>query len=219
MEITQSYATSAATGGGGARTMINSDFNTFLKMLTAQLENQDPLNPLDTNDFAVQLATFSSVEQQVRTNDLLGQIGAQLGLSEVSALAGWIGMEARAAMPAAFDGAPIEIAPSMPAIADSARLIVRNEAGEIVQESDIAVSAEPILWAGVGEGGAPMPPGLYSFQVESYAGGQMIEQRLADVYAEVTEARVENGQILLLFAGGAAVTTAQIAGLRRPAGG
>ena len=45
---------------------ISSDFETFLKMLTAQMENQDPLNPLDSQDFATQLATFSGVELKGR---------------------------------------------------------------------------------------------------------------------------------------------------------
>lgn len=63
-------------------TALSSDFETFLKMLTVQMQNQDPLNPIDSTEYAMQLATFSSVEQQVLTNDLLRQMmggqGAQL---------------------------------------------------------------------------------------------------------------------------------------------
>ena len=47
-------------------------------MLTVQMENQDPLNPVDSADYAVQLATFSSVEQQLRTNDLLSSLAATM---------------------------------------------------------------------------------------------------------------------------------------------
>ena len=54
-----------------APNVISSDFETFLKMLTVQMENQDPLNPTDSSEYAMQLATFSGVEQQVLTNDLL----------------------------------------------------------------------------------------------------------------------------------------------------
>lgn len=72
-------ATSAPPAASGARGQISSDFQTFLKMLTAQIQNQDPLNPTPSDEFAVQLATFSSVEQQVRTNDLLVALGAQFG--------------------------------------------------------------------------------------------------------------------------------------------
>ena len=60
--VARSTADGAETGGNSA---LSSDFETFLRMLTTQLQNQDPLNPVDSADFAVQLATFSSVEQQV----------------------------------------------------------------------------------------------------------------------------------------------------------
>ncbi len=72
---------------------ISSDFETFLKMLTVQMQNQDPLNPVDSSDYAVQLATFSSVEQQVLTNDILRSLSDQIGGGSIQQLAGWIGME------------------------------------------------------------------------------------------------------------------------------
>jgi hypothetical protein len=56
---------------------LGSDFETFLKMLTTQMKNQDPLNPVESSEYAVQLATFSSVEQQVLTNDLLTRLIGQ----------------------------------------------------------------------------------------------------------------------------------------------
>lgn len=49
-------------------------FEVFLKMLTTQIKNQDPLNPMENTEFAVQLATFTGVEQQVQTNLLLTQL-------------------------------------------------------------------------------------------------------------------------------------------------
>lgn len=57
-----------------SRNALSSDFETFLKMLTTQMENQDPLNPVDSAEFAMQLATFSGVEQQIRTNDILADM-------------------------------------------------------------------------------------------------------------------------------------------------
>lgn len=89
--------TGSTTVEASAKDAINSDFETFLIMLTTQMQNQDPLNPIDSSDFAVQLATFSSVEQQVKTNDLLTSLGQQFELMGLSQLAGWVGMEARVA--------------------------------------------------------------------------------------------------------------------------
>ena len=71
---TSSVSNSFGTAGSSTSTGgISSDFNTFLRMLTVQMQNQDPLNPIDSADYAVQLATFSGVEQQVRTNQLAGR--------------------------------------------------------------------------------------------------------------------------------------------------
>ena len=64
-------------------------------MMTVQMENQDPLNPMESSEFAVQLATFSGVEQQIRTNDLLASMIASQTAGGLAELANWVGMEAR----------------------------------------------------------------------------------------------------------------------------
>jgi flagellar basal-body rod modification protein FlgD len=70
MDVTSTslQTTTTTAGQTAASTTISSDFDTFLKMLTAQIQNQDPLNPIDSTDYAVQLATFASVEQQTLAN-------------------------------------------------------------------------------------------------------------------------------------------------------
>ena len=58
---------------------ISEQFSQFLELLTTQVENQDPLTPLDSTQFVEQLATFSSLEQQVQSNVLLQRILDKLG--------------------------------------------------------------------------------------------------------------------------------------------
>lgn len=118
---------------------LSSDFETFLKMLTAQMRNQDPLNPVESADFAAQLAAFSTVEQQVRSNDLLETLGDRMGTMGMSQLSGWVGMEARAAVPVQFDGTPVTLTVAPAPFADAARIIARDSSGTIVQRSDVAV--------------------------------------------------------------------------------
>lgn len=55
-----------AAGKNAATNSLNGDFETFLRLLTTQLQNQDPLDPTNSTEFVAQLANFSSVEQQVR---------------------------------------------------------------------------------------------------------------------------------------------------------
>ena len=129
----------------------------FLQLLTAQLEYQDPLDPLESTDFAVQLATFSGVEQAVLTNDLLVALGDTLAATSVADMANWIGTEIRAAMPAYYEGEPITLLPNPAATSDMVELVVTNEEGEEVDRYEIAISAEPIEWYGLGEDGQPLP--------------------------------------------------------------
>jgi flagellar basal-body rod modification protein FlgD len=74
--IAPTSPTAAASTAANAEdnTEIASNFTTFLKMLTTQLQNQDPLSPMDTNQFTQQLVEFASVEQQMKSNDSLSTL-------------------------------------------------------------------------------------------------------------------------------------------------
>ena len=195
--------------------MISSDFHTFLTLLTTQLQNQDPLNPLESSEFAVQLATFSSVEQQVKTNDLLRDLAAGMGASGLSQLAGWVGMEARVAAPALFDGTPVTLVAEPDPASDAATLVVRDEAGREVLREAMPPTGGPLLWAGTRAGGDPLPAGLYTFEVESLNRGEVTGVRPVDHYARITEARQGPDGIELVIEGGATVPSAGVTALRR----
>lgn len=216
MEIGQTTTPPPSATAVAPKQKISSDFDTFLRMLTVQMQNQDPLNPVDSSDYAVQLATFSGVEQAVRTNDLLTVLTQQMNMSGMAEMAAWVGKEARAAAPANFDGAPITLSPNPPLIADRTQVVVSDKNGVEVQRFDIPVTAEPVQWAGVGPGGAPFPNGLYSFQLINSAGGQELSRDQIEVYSTVTEVRSQGGQTMLILDGGAAVTSSQITALRDP---
>ena len=196
--------------------VISSDFETFLKMLTVQMENQDPLNPADSSEYAVQLATFSQVEQSVLTNDLLAALSTQLTTTGMAQMASWVGNEALAPVAGYFDGSPITIAPNPALAADRVELVVTDADGNEVQRSEIPRSAEPLEWAGVGPDGTPFENGLYTFNVVSYAGDDVLIDERADVYSMVQEVRAEGGETLLILQGGAGVLASQVTALRDP---
>lgn len=72
---------------------INKDFNFFLKMLTTQLQNQDPTEPMDTTQMTQQIATYSGVEQQVKTNSQLEALLKSNKQSQLSTAVSYIGKE------------------------------------------------------------------------------------------------------------------------------
>lgn len=208
---TGTTSTTSASSSSGA---ISSDFDTFLKMLTTQLENQDPLNPVESTDFAVQLATFSGVEQQTLTNQLLESMTSQLGLMGMAQLAGWVGMEARVAAPVYYEGEPVTLAPNPVAGADTAILIGSDSESNEVYRQSIPVSADTIEWNGTDSTGATLPQGSYSFKLESYNSGTLLSSDEVEAYTRIVEAQgTANGTVLVLK-GGTQVTTDDITALR-----
>ena len=71
---TTGHASSSAPSTALDNTEIASNFTTFLQLLTTQLKNQNPLDPLDTNQFTQQLVQFAQVEQQMKSNDQLSSL-------------------------------------------------------------------------------------------------------------------------------------------------
>jgi flagellar basal-body rod modification protein FlgD len=193
---------------------LSTEFETFLRMLTVQMQNQDPLNPIESSDYAVQLATFSGVEQQVKTTDLLESLASQMGLMGISQLAGWVGMEARAAAPAYFDGNPVRIHTPTDPTADQAFLVVRDSEGAEVQRSELDRSQQVVEWAGVTPDGDPFPSGSYSFHVESRSNGEVIGATQAETYSVINEARSEGGEVVLVLRGGTEIAGSDVTALR-----
>lgn len=194
---------------------LSSDFETFLKMLTAQARYQDPLKPIDSTEYASQLAQFSMVEQQVQTNDTLAALFGQFGASNMASLSGWVGMEARAATPAYFDGTPILVSPDPAPGADAVQLVVSNAAGVEIQRLYIPGTSDPVEWSGRDETGARFLDGVYSFAVESLKDGETIQTQQAEVYGRIAEAQIREGNVVLILEGGQSVPATSVTALRR----
>lgn len=217
MEVTSSTTTTTTTQATTAETdsnTISADFDTFLKMMVAQMQNQDPLDPMSADNFSTQLATFSGVEQQVKTNDLLTSLGVQLSVMGMSQFASWIGLEARAEVAAQFDGSPIDIVPDTASGADSAILVVYNSMGSEVQRLTFSPATDELQWAGVDDSGDPFDSGLYTFEIESYSGDDLLETSTPEIYAEIVEAKNVNGTTVLVFEGGGEAAASDVSAVR-----
>lgn len=223
MDINSSPIANASAPGATASStpqtqqVLSSDFETFLKMLTAQARFQDPLEPIDSSQYAAQLAQFSMVEQQVLSNDLLTSLASQIGSGNMAELASWIGMEARTTAPVLFDGSPIVIHPNPAAASDEVYLVVRDSTGEEIQRLQLPVSAEPVEWAGVSSDGSAFPVGTYSFGIESHANGEVILSEPTETYGRIVETRrQDDGGTVLILEGGSAILASDVDGLREP---
>lgn len=211
-----SSAQSSTATGLDDKGVLSSDFDTFLKMLTVQVQNQDPLNPVDSTDYATQLATFSSVEQQVLTNDLLREVSASLTGNALQELSSWIGMEALVRAPVLFTGTPIAVRPEFAEDADAASLVVRDANGDAIQRFDLDLSQDEVYWTGTDDTGAALPAGIYKFEVESYKGEAKLDTIAAQAYSRVAEVRQDGETLVLRMADGTELDPGQIDGLRAP---
>ena len=216
MDVSAATSTNSTTANATANSpKASTDYETFLKMMTTQIKNQDPLNPMSADQFAVQLATFSSVEQQTRTNDLLTQQLAQNKLDSLSQMVGWVGKEARIAAPAHFDGtSEITLSPNPAESADKAVLVVKNAAGTEVSRTEIPLGSADYQWQGHDNSGAALPAGNYDLSLESYQGDTLLGSTAIEHYGRIAEIRSSISGVTALFAGGIEASTGLITALR-----
>ncbi|MFD1961413.1 flagellar hook assembly protein FlgD [Novosphingobium panipatense] len=88
-------ATKGISATAGATSGLLADYNLFLKLLTTQMTNQDPLDPMDTSEYTAQLVQYSQVEQSIQQTGKLDDIMSQLLSQQMAQASSYIGREAR----------------------------------------------------------------------------------------------------------------------------
>ena len=196
-----------------------SDFDSFLKLLTAQLRNQDPLSPLDSTQFVEQLASFSSVEQQIETNKKLDALTSGLAGSNLEAATQWIGKDVEVANSAAqFAGEPLTFGVPDSEHGDGLRAFtVTNAGGDVVYRAPISAGLQNFTWDGKTSSGGAASPGNYNVAVSFLAeDGSVVESKQPLAYARVNEARLTGTDVNLLLSNGAVVNTTDIRAVKAP---
>lgn len=194
-----SPSASTSTGSDGAA--IAGNFNDFLKLLTTQLRNQNPLDPLDTNQFTQQLVAFASVEQQLKTNDSLTTLITSAKASTASTAAGFVGRQVTA------DGATAGLAKGAAAwTINPARdvrqgtITISDAKGAVVatQTRSLTAGAQSFTWDGRTSAGLPAPEGQYTLAVTGLdASGQAVAVS-TDIAGPVASVDVSGSEPMLL---------------------
>ena len=217
--ITPSSSTAdpiAASGvpSNAQRSALTSDFETFLRMLTVQARNQDPLEPLDSSDYASQLAQFSMVEQQVKANELLSGLALTLGSVNLNQLASWVGMDVQVAAPFQFENQPVTLLASAAPDATRAELIIRNTQGDVVDRITVPVNETEFEWHGVDSTGTAFLAGSYSATLASFSGDKLLTETPTAAFGRVVEAHVGDGAVMLKLESGAEVSADEVTQIR-----
>ena len=152
------------TVGKVADQSIAGNFQTFLTLLTTQLQNQNPLDPLDTNQFTQQLVEFAGVEQQLKTNDSLATLVSLQQTAQATQALEFVGKTA------IVDGNTTKLSNSkatwelnVPSTS-TVNINIANSAGQTVFTGTFSANAgdnQPFIWNGQGNDGTQFPDGLY----------------------------------------------------------
>jgi len=193
-----SSSTSTLTG---SRQGIADNFDTFLQILTTQLKNQNPLDPLDTNQFTQQLVQFTGVEQQLKTNQFLEAMMLSTQNAGQSDAVNYIGKTISAS---GTKGELVDGAASWNFALDEAsdiNVTVKDASGNVVftKEGKVAAGESVFNWDGVGNDGKLKPDGIYSIAISAKnAEGKLINAK-TDMTGEVTGVDFTGSEPVLLI--------------------
>jgi len=172
-------ATSGAAAVSGAldNTMIASNFTTFLQLLTTQLKNQNPLDPLDTNQFTQQLVMFAQVEQQLKQNDQLATLVSLEKNAQATTALAYVGqtVAVNGQTAALASGQAIwSLQAPKPA---AATVTITSSTGQTVYSGRYTLQAgtQNFAWDGRDNNGVKWPDGNYTISVSAKdASGQAV---------------------------------------------
>lgn len=201
-----STGTLTSSSGSGLSTV---DFNTFLKLLVAQLKNQDPLNPLDGTEFTGQIAQFSALEQQINTNNYLAALVEQRDYGQTSLAVSYIGKVALApgnAMGVGENGGA-EFAYRLEKTASSVEITIRDADGKVVrsQTGDGTTGNHIVTWDGKNDAGEQVAQGTYTVSVRAMDSDGKVLPNTVLTYGIVSSVITEDGNASLVMTDGRTV--------------
>jgi flagellar basal-body rod modification protein FlgD len=160
-----SSGSSAAASSALASSQIAGNFQSFLTLLTTQLQNQNPLSPLDTNQFTQQLVEFAGVQQQLNTNDSLATLVSLQQTAQSTQALGFVGKTAVVnGSTAALTNSTATWQLSVPT-ASTVNISITGSNGQTVFSGTYTASAgnnQPFTWNGQGNDGTQEPAGNYT---------------------------------------------------------
>ncbi len=170
----QAAGTAGSTGSGSdPLASLTGNFNTFLTLLTTQLQNQDPSSPMDSNQFTTELVQFTGVAQQIDTNNSLAQlIHLAQGSTEVQAMQ-LIGKQVDVTanqVPLQGGSATIDFTAAVPG---PVTIALTSSAGAPLYQATVNAQAGANSWTWNGQtaSGGKMPDGLYGVSVATAGSG------------------------------------------------
>ncbi len=189
-----------STQAGTDQAELNEDLNRFLNLLVTQLQHQDPLDPMDANEFTSQLVQFASVEQQIYSNANLESLIGLQEVSQVASMVDYLNTTIQANGNTFYlEDSKAKFSYALEANAKETTITIMDEEGETV----FTTSGEPEIgyheyeWDGRDSNGNLVEDGVYGVTVSALdAQGELINIGQT-VYGRVTGAGADDGDVVL----------------------
>ncbi|GJM03911.1 MAG: flagellar hook assembly protein [Rhodomicrobium sp.] len=200
-----------------SKAAIANDFDTFLTLLTTQLQNQNPLEPLDTNQFTQQLVQFSEVEQSIKQNENLESLMKLQAANAITNTVGYIGktVELTGTSQPLLNG---EANWPINAGADASNTIftVSDSDGNIVytETTDLAQGESTFTWNGKTSSGTDAPEGNYTLKV-SATNSEGLGVNVDIASSGLVEGVDMSGSNLYLIVGGQKIKLEEVTSIRQ----
>lgn len=204
MDINNSTQTTglSASATGAATTSketFSADFETFLTLLTTQLQQQDPLSPMDSDKFTQQLVQYSQVEQSIKTNSNLERMLDSMEADRLTAALDYVGkwVELDGNRISLGDVGSASFGYTMPEGVNAASIAVLDENGQAVARFDAQSGAgdHEAVWNGLSNEGVRQAAGYYRIRVEAVDENQQPIAISTRVKGEVTGVQRDGDQI------------------------
>lgn len=160
--------------GNTAAAKAQTNYQDFLKLLTTQLQNQDPSAPTDTNQLTQQIATLSQVEQQINTNTNLQTLISMFGSSSAGSLVGYIGKQVETAGDkTVLQNSLASVVYNLPTSAQTADVQIKDSTGAVVLNASGTTFAgrNQVKWDGKDNSGNQMSDGTYTVVITAKDAG------------------------------------------------
>ncbi len=206
---------SQAASGAGPMDQESFGKDSFLKLLTTQMANQDPLSPSEPTEFISQLAQFTSLEQLVNVNEGLNMLAVTQTAATSAQMVSYVGKEVTFASDSLYlaeQGQEQTLSYELDAAADKVDVQVLNEAGDVVRTMKVGAQSmgdQRVEFDGRDDDGNPLPAGMYTLQISAKNGEGEVGVNTRDT-ARVKGVTFKGGFPQLLLEDGRVITLNQV---------
>jgi flagellar basal-body rod modification protein FlgD len=208
-----SQGTAASTS-----TKVDEDKNMFLKLMIAQIKNQDPLQPMDPTQYVSQLATFSQLEQQTETNKQLATVSSAVSAVMSRADLSYIGMDVESKLDIfAYKGNSTDFR-YVTSGSDKVEIVISNDKGETIRtvEGSAESGEQEFTWDGRDDNGELVANGNYKIAIKAVDANGSAVQSVVSMRGIIKEVITENGVSVLVYENGTAVDSDMVVATRKP---